>query len=78
VLKALLIAPIRFYRFFLSPWFGRDWRFNPSCSLYAIEAIEKHGAFKGLWLAIERIARCNPWGTGGYNPVPEAKKNPRQ
>src|SRR3546814_3246541 len=51
MIRTLLIAPIRFYRYFLSPWVGRSCRFTPTCSLYAIEAIEKHGALKGLWLA---------------------------
>lgn len=70
MLKKLLIAPIRFYRFFLSPWIGRQCRFTPSCSAYAIEAIETHGALKGLWLAARRIGRCNPWSQGGLDPVP--------
>lgn len=70
MLKKLLIAPIRFYRFFLSPWIGRQCRFTPSCSSYAIEAIETHGALKGLWMAIRRIGRCNPWSHGGLDPVP--------
>jgi putative membrane protein insertion efficiency factor len=70
VIKALLIAPIRFYRFFLSPWLGRQCRFTPTCSAYAIEAIETHGAAKGLWLAARRIGRCHPWSPGGLDPVP--------
>jgi putative membrane protein insertion efficiency factor len=71
MIKALLIAPIRFYRYFLSPWFGHQCRFSPTCSAYAIEAIEKHGALRGLWLAACRIGRCNPWRPGGLDPVPE-------
>jgi hypothetical protein len=70
MIKALLIAPIRFYRFFLSPWFGRQCRFTPTCSAYAIEAIETHGAARGLWLAACRIGRCHPWSPGGMDPVP--------
>ncbi|MBV6272779.1 membrane protein insertion efficiency factor YidD [Alcaligenaceae bacterium CGII-47] len=71
MIKSLLIAPIRFYRYFLSPWVGHQCRFTPSCSAYAIEAIEKHGAVRGLWLGMCRIGRCNPWCQGGLDPVPE-------
>ena len=77
MIKALLIAPIRFYRYFLSPWIGRNCRFTPSCSAYAIEAIQAHGAFKGLGLAIWRILRCNPWTHGGHDPVPDIKPRVR-
>ncbi|MBO9354327.1 membrane protein insertion efficiency factor YidD [Bordetella petrii] len=70
MLKALLIAPIRFYRFFLSPWLGRQCRFTPTCSAYAIQAIEQHGAWRGSWLAARRIGRCHPWSPGGHDPVP--------
>jgi len=73
MIKALLIAPIRFYQYFLSPWLGRSCRFTPTCSAYAIQAIQTHGAAAGLWLAIRRIGRCHPWGRSGYDPVPEAK-----
>jgi putative membrane protein insertion efficiency factor len=73
MIKALLIAPIRFYRYFLSPWLGRSCRFTPSCSVYAIEAIEIHGPIRGLWLAAKRIVRCQPWCAGGYDPVPDSK-----
>ena len=66
----LLIQPIRFYQRFISPLKPPMCRFTPSCSQYAIEAIRKHGPFKGLALAIWRIMRCNPWGGSGYDPVP--------
>ncbi len=66
----LLILPIRIYQRCISPLFPPVCRFTPTCSQYAIEAIVKHGPIKGLWLAIKRIARCNPWGGSGYDPVP--------
>ena len=70
----VLIAPIRFYRYFVSPMLPPSCRFTPTCSQYAIEAIEKHGALKGLVLAVRRLARCHPitWlgGSHGYDPVP--------
>lgn len=66
----LLILPIRFYQRFISPLTPPACRFTPTCSHYAIEAITKYGPFKGLWLAIKRIVRCNPWGGSGYDPVP--------
>ncbi len=66
----LLILPIRFYQRFISPLTPATCRFTPSCSHYAVEAIRKHGPFKGLVLALWRILRCNPWGGSGYDPVP--------
>ena len=70
MMRRLLIAPIRFYRYFLSPWIGHGCRFTPTCSAYAIEAIENHGSLGGLRLAAWRIARCHPWCAGGCDPVP--------
>ena len=67
---ALLVAPIRFYQRFVSPLFPPCCRFTPTCSAYAIEALQKHGALKGSWLALRRILRCHPWGGSGYDPVP--------
>jgi len=71
---AALIAPIRFYRIFISPLFPPACRFQPTCSQYAIEAIQTHGAFKGFVLALRRLARCHPitWlgGSSGFDPVP--------
>lgn len=66
----LLIVPIRLYQRLISPLFPPVCRFTPTCSQYAVEAIIKHGPVKGLWLAIKRILRCNPWGGSGYDPVP--------
>ncbi|MEX1994558.1 MAG: membrane protein insertion efficiency factor YidD [Steroidobacteraceae bacterium] len=71
-MKKLLQAPIRAYRFLLSPMLGSNCRYHPSCSAYALEAIELHGAARGSWLAAKRICRCHPWGAHGYDPVPHA------
>lgn len=68
--KRLLILPIRFYQRFISPMLPPACRFTPTCSQYAVEAIQKHGALKGLYLTIRRILRCHPWGGSGYDPVP--------
>ncbi len=65
------VALIRFYKICLSPYLGNRCRFTPTCSTYALEAFEKHGPFKGLWLTVRRLLRCNPWGGSGYDPVPE-------
>jgi len=66
----LLILLIRIYQYTLSPFFGRSCRYTPTCSVYSIEAIKKHGAIKGGWLAAKRVGSCNPWGGSGYDPVP--------
>lgn len=77
MIKALLIAPIRFYKFFLSPWVGQSCRFTPTCSSYAIEAIETQGALRGTYLATKRLCRCHPWAAGGQDPVCQALR-PKQ
>ena len=70
VLNYFLIVPIKLYQILLSPLIGPSCRFNPTCSNYAIEAINKHGPIKGFWLAIKRISKCHPWGGSGHDPVP--------
>ena len=70
LLTKLLILPIYFYKGSISPLLPPACRFTPSCSTYAIEALKKHGPLKGLYLAIKRLLRCNPWGGSGYDPVP--------
>lgn len=69
-MTGLLIGLVRGYQLTLSPWLGRGCRHLPSCSAYAIEALRAHGALRGGWLALTRVARCHPWGTSGYDPVP--------
>lgn len=72
-LARLLQAPIRGYRKFISPLKPPTCRFYPSCSQYALEAIETHGPFRGSWLAARRIVKCHPFHPGGYDPVPPAR-----
>lgn len=69
-MKAALLLLIRFYRAAISPLFPPSCRYVPTCSAYALEAIEKYGARKGGWLAFKRILRCHPFHEGGYDPVP--------
>jgi putative membrane protein insertion efficiency factor len=61
---------IRFYQAFISPLLGAKCRYTPTCSAYGVEAIKKHGPWKGGWLAFRRFLRCHPWGSHGYDPVP--------
>lgn len=76
-MRAVLIALIRAYQWFLSPLLGNHCRFYPSCSQYAREAIERHGAPLGVWLAVRRLLRCHPWHPGGVDPVPEPSPKDR-
>ena len=69
--KVFVKAPIYLYRYTISPFLGPACRHVPSCSEYASDAIERFGAWKGFWLALSRILRCNPWGSHGHDPVPE-------
>jgi putative membrane protein insertion efficiency factor len=73
---AVLIAPIRAYKRVISPLFPPSCRFTPTCSSYAIEAIEAHGPVRGVWLGTKRICRCHPWGGSGYDPVPAPGASP--
>ncbi len=69
-MKRILIAIVRGYKKYISPLLPPSCRFTPTCSEYAVEALQKHGAWKGGWLAVWRILRCNPLCKGGYDPVP--------
>ena len=65
-----LVALVRFYQRYISPLTPPSCRYTPTCSQYTVEALQKHGLLKGGWLALKRIASCNPWGGSGYDPVP--------
>lgn len=69
-MQRLLIAIVRGYRLLLSPWLGSACRFSPTCSVYAIDALERHGAWRGSRLSAWRLLRCGPWCAGGHDPVP--------
>ncbi len=71
--RALLLGLIRLYQLTLSPWLGPRCRYEPTCSHYAAEAVRRHGAARGVWLAAKRLGRCHPWGRSGYDPVPTAE-----
>lgn len=70
MLKKVALLAIRFYQGAISPHFPAACRYTPTCSQYAVEAIEKYGVRKGTWLAAKRICRCHPWGGSGWDPVP--------
>ena len=69
-MKYLLIGLVRLYQLIISPYLPSSCRYHPTCSQYGIDALRQHGALKGGWLGIKRIARCHPWSEGGYDPVP--------
>lgn len=73
-LAHIVAFPVRAYRLIFSPWVGFHCRYHPTCSQYALEALERHGAVRGTWLMLRRIARCHPWGRSGHDPVPERKE----
>lgn len=66
----IFIVLVRFYQLAISPWLAPRCRYQPTCSTYAVEALQKYGAIKGFWLALRRIGRCHPWGGSGYDPLP--------
>ncbi len=74
-LAHILALPVRGYRLLISPWLGNSCRYQPTCSAYALEALEKHGAIRGAALAIRRIGRCHPLGGSGYDPVPDREND---
>lgn len=69
-MRHVFIFLVQIYQTVISPLLGSNCRFTPTCSAYSIEALQKHGALRGGWLAIRRISRCHPWGGDGYDPVP--------
>ena len=69
-MKRVLLASLRFYQGYLSPWLGNQCRFYPTCSEYARQAVEHHGALRGSALAARRLCKCHPWHPGGFDPVP--------
>ncbi len=76
MMRALLIGLVKGYRLLLSPWLGGACRFEPTCSVYAIEALQRHGAAGGSYLTLKRLGRCQPWCQGGHDPVPETLRFP--
>ncbi len=73
-MKRILIFLVDVYRVAISPYFPSSCRYQPTCSMYAKQAIENHGALRGTWMALKRIGRCHPWSEGGYDPVPGTEK----
>ena len=70
IVQRLLMGAVKGYRLLLSPWLGSSCRFEPTCSVYALQALEQHGAAKGSYLTVHRLVRCGPWCQGGHDPVP--------
>lgn len=70
----ILIKLIRFYQVAISPWLGKNCRYQPTCSQYTLEALKVHGLYKGVFLGIKRILSCHPWGGSGYDPVPHKEE----
>jgi uncharacterized protein len=76
-LRWLLIGFLRAYRLLVSPLYGQVCRYHPSCSAYALEAVTVRGSIIGSWLTVRRLARCHPWASGGYDPVPTRRSRVR-
>lgn len=77
LIRRLFVLPIRFYQLLISPFLPPACRYQPTCSVYAAEAIMRHGLLRGSWLALKRLSRCHPWGGSGYDPVPPLFKKGR-
>jgi putative membrane protein insertion efficiency factor len=75
--KTVLVLLLKGYRTFISPLYGQVCRYYPTCSAYALEAVQRHGALRGSWLALRRLLRCHPWTPGGYDPVPPIRSTAR-
>lgn len=73
--KSLLIGIVRGYQLLVSPFLGNNCRYVPSCSAYTIEAMEKWGPLRGIWMGLKRVGRCHPWHAGGYDPVPDPPRH---
>jgi putative membrane protein insertion efficiency factor len=71
MIRRIVIALIKGYSYFISPFMAPSCRYTPTCSAYMQEAVEKHGVFKGVWMGIKRLSRCHPFHEGGYDPVPD-------
>jgi putative membrane protein insertion efficiency factor len=76
--SVVLIGCVKLYRVMISPWLRPSCRFEPTCSRYCMEAIDRHGPVVGLWLGIRRVLKCHPWNRGGYDPVPERHAPPEE
>ncbi|MGK2912877.1 MAG: membrane protein insertion efficiency factor YidD [Porticoccaceae bacterium] len=73
MINKMIITAIKVYQYALSPWLGQNCRFHPSCSRYGIEALQRHGVLKGGFLTLRRLLKCQPFHSGGFDPVPKAK-----
>ncbi|MFW5659002.1 MAG: membrane protein insertion efficiency factor YidD [Bacteroidota bacterium] len=77
-MRYVFIGLVKLYQWLISPLTGPHCRHMPTCSVYAVEALRQHGSLKGIWLTLNRIRKCHPWGTCGYDPVPETYRWPWQ